>query len=195
MREETAKPGNKSDGEIISLFWERSEAALQAVSDKYCRICTSIAINILGNAQDAEECVNDTWMTAWETIPPKKPDNLCAYLAKIVKNASVNRVRFKNAQKRGGGQMPAILSELDECVSDGSSVEKTMEIKLMTDAVNEFLETLPQDKRDMFVLRYWYCLSIVDISEKMGLTKNYISVTLLRTRRKFQRFLSKKELL
>lgn len=195
MREKPSRPENKSDAEIVSLFWQRSEFALQAVSAKYGRICTSIAANILGSTQDAEECVNDTWMKAWETIPPNRPDNLCAYLSKIAKNISLSRLRYSHAKKRGGGQMTSIMSELDECVPGKVNVEKNAEYKIMSSAVNEFLGSLPQEKRDLFVLRYWYCLSVKDISCKTGFTRNYVSVTLLRIRRSLQRFLTEKELL
>lgn len=195
MREKPSRPENKSDEEIVSLFWERSENALKAVSVKYSRICSSIALSILGDAQDAEECVNDTWMKAWETIPPNRPDNLCAYLSKIAKNISLSRLRYSHAKKRGGGQMISIMSELDECVPGKGNVEKNAEYKIISGAVNEFLGDLPQEKRDLFVLRYWYCLSVKDISCKTGLTRNYVSVSLLRTRRSLQRFLAEKELL
>lgn len=195
MREKPSRPENKSDAEIVSLFRQRSEDALRAVSVKYGRICASIAVNILENTQDAEECVNDTWMKAWETIPPNSPDNLCAYLSRIAKNISLSRLRYSRAVKRGGGQMTLIMSELDECVSKKENVEKNAENKIVLSAVNEFLGGLPQEKRDLFVLRYWYCLSVKDISCKTGLTRNYVSVTLLRTRRSLQRFLAEKELL
>lgn len=195
MREKPSRPEKRSDAEIVLLFLQRSESALQAVSVKYGHICTSIAVNILGSAQDAEECVNDTWMRAWETIPPNRPENLCAYLSKIAKNISLSRLRYYHAKKRGGGQMPSIMSELGECVPGKGNVEKTTEFKLMSGAVNEFLDSLPQEKRDLFVLRYWYCLSVKDISCKTGLTRNYVSVTLVRTRRSLQRFLAERELL
>lgn len=193
--QEKKVPEEYSDKEIISLFLERNEKALSAVSSKYGSYCGAVAKSILNNAQDAEECVNDTWLKVWETIPPQRPNNLGGFLAKIVKNISLNRYRYSRSQKRGGGEMPLVLNELNECVAHSGDVEKTVENEIVVEAVNEFLKTQPQDKRDIFVLRYWYCLSVSEIAEKMGVRRNTVSVVLSRTRRMLFRFLDKKELL
>lgn len=190
MRSETA-PENLSDDEIITLFFERNEKALSAVSRKYENYCGTVVRSIIKNPQDAEECLNDTWLKTWESIPPARPKNLGGFLAKIAKNISLNRYEHSRAKKRGGGELPLVLDELSECVADKSDVEKTFEQKVLTDAVNEFLRTLPRDKRDVFVLRYWYCLSVAEIANKTGLSRGSVSVSLTRSRRKLAAYLKK----
>lgn len=196
MPEQPSAEKQYSDKEIVSLFLERSEKALSAVSRKYGEYCSTVAMGILKDAQDAEECVNDAWLKAWECIPPQKPHNLGGFLAKIVKNISLNRYRHSHTQKRGGGELPIVLNELNECViPSGADVTDKLENELLTDAVNEFLKAQPRDKRDVFVLRYWYCLSISEVAEKTGLRRNTVSVELTRMRRLLLRFLEEKELL
>lgn len=190
VRSETA-PENLSDGEIITLFFERNEKALSAVSRKYESYCSAVVRSIIKNPQDAEECLNDAWLKAWDSIPPAKPKNLGGFLAKIAKNLSLNRYEHSHAGKRGGGEIPLVLDELSECIADKNDVEKTYEKKVLTGAVNDFLKTLPREKRDIFVLRYWYCLSVSEISNKVGLSRGSISVTLTRTRRSLAGYLKK----
>lgn len=194
MRSETA-PENLSDGEIITLFFERNEKALSAVSRKYGNYCGAVVRSIIKNPQDVEECLNDTWLKTWESIPPAKPKNLGGFLAKIAKNLSLNRYEHSHAGKRGGGEIPLVLDELSECVADKNDVEKAFEQKVLTDAVNDFLRTLPRDKRDVFVLRYWYCLSVAEIADKTGLSRGSVSVSLTRTRRKLAAHLKKADLI
>lgn len=194
MHEEST-PENLSDKEIVSMFFERNEKALFAVSRKYGNYCGAVVQSILKNPQDAEECLNDAWLKAWESIPPERPRNLGGFLVKIAKNISLNRYERSHAKKRGSGEIPLVLDELSECVADKSNVEKAFEQKLLTNAVNDFLKTLPREKRDIFVLRYWYCLSVAQIAEKVGLSRNSAAVTLSRTRRSLVAYLKKRELL
>lgn len=184
-----------SDSEIVALFFERSETALSAVSRKYEPYCAAVVRSIIKNPQDAEECLNDIWLKVWESIPPARPNNLGGFLAKIAKNISINRYHSSRAGRRGGGELPTVLEELSECVRDKNDVEEAFEQKLLTDAINEFLGTLPRDKRDVFVLRYWYCLSAADIAEKTGLSRANVSVTLSRTRHKLAAHLKKLDLI
>ena len=194
-KEEDA-PENLSDKEIVSLFLERNETALAAVSRKYGNYCGTVVRNILKDPQDAEECLNDTWLRAWESIPPEKPRNLGGFLAKIAKGISLNRYAQSHTQKRGGGEVPLVLDELSECAADNSTnIEKVFEQKLLTNAINDFLKTLSPEKRDIFVLRYWYCLSVAEIARKTGMGRSSVSVTLSRTRRSLAAYLRKKELL
>lgn len=191
MQKENA-PEILSDHEIVSLFYERNERALSAVTAKYGRYCGAVVGGILSDPQDAEECLNDTWLKAWESIPPHKPRNLGGFLAKLAKNISLNRYERSHAKRRGGGELPLVLEELAECVADKNDVEKTYENKLLSEAVNSFLKTLPRDKRDIFVLRYWYCLSVNEIAANIGApTKNSVAVTLSRTRRALVKYLEK----
>lgn len=184
-----------SDKEIVSLFNERNEKAISAVSLKYGSYCETVVRNILHDPQDTEECLNDTWLRAWESIPPEKPNNLGGFLVKIAKNISLNRYSLEHTQKRGNGEIPLVMDELSECVPDNNNVEKTFEQKLLTDAVNEFLKTLPPEKRDIFVLRYWYCLPVAEVARKVGASRSNTAVILSRTRRSLAAYLKKKELL
>ncbi len=181
-----------SDAEIVSLFFERDEKALSAVSRKYGSYCGAIVRNILKNHEDTEECLNDTWFKAWESIPPAKPRNLGGFLAKIAKNLSLNRYNRSHTDKRGGGELPLVLEELEGCVADSGNVEQTYERKVLVGAVNDFLRTLSREKRDMFVLRYWYCISVSDIAGKMGFSRGNVSTTLTRTRRALYAYLEKR---
>lgn len=182
-----------SDAEIISLFQARDETAISAASRKFGNYCGTVINNILKNPEDAEECLNDTWMRAWETIPPHEPRNLAAYLATLAKNISLNRYKDNHAKKRGSGEIPLVLEELAECCTRNSDVEKEYEHKLLVEAINDFLRTLPKDKRDIFVLRYWFCLSTKEITKKVGaLNRSSVSVTLLRTRKALAAYLKKK---
>ena len=193
--QEEKTPEILSDKEIVSLFNERNEKAIEAVSRKYGSYCGTVVQSILKNPQDTEECLNDTWMRAWESIPPEKPRNLGGFLVKIAKSISLNRYKLAHAEKRGSGEVPLVMDELSECVADNGSVEKVFEQKLLTGAVNEFLKTLSPEKRDIFVLRYWYCLPVAEIARKVGLNRSNTSVILSRTRRSLTAYLKKKELL
>lgn len=181
-----------TDNEIILLFNARNERALSAVSEKYGTNCSRIAKNILKNDQDAEECVNDTYLKVWESIPPERPDSLCVYVAKVTRNSAIDRYRSERSEKRGGGEIPLILDELAECVSDNSSVELTAERHELLSAVNEYLETLPSEKRIAFVSRYTLCESVKSIAQRLGITQNNVSVNLGRTRKGLIDYLKRK---
>lgn len=186
--------GVLDDGEIIRRFFERDESALSAVSGKYGGYCMRIARNILGNEQSAEECVNDTLMRLWETIPPDRPSCLPAFVGRIVRNISLNVVRSLNAQKRGGGEIDAVLDEMEELVSSGDSVERTAEQHELISAVNEYLGTLTEKKRMVFVLRYWHCESISEVAACVGMSQANVSNVLKRERKKLMEYLSERGL-
>lgn len=177
------------DAEIIRLYWERNEQALPATAEKYGNYCTSIARNILGSYEDAEECVNDAYFKAWNSIPPHKPDSLSAFLGKIVRNLSLNQYRYNTADKRGGGTAAVVLDEIAEFVSDTGSVEQEIDRRELVKAIDEFLNRLPTDKRRIFLCRYWYFDSIADIADRFGMTENNVSVTLNRLRTKLKNYL------
>lgn len=138
MQEEKA-PETLSDREIVSLFFERNERALDAISRKYGAYCATVIRNILENEQETEECLNDTWLRAWESIPPEKPRSLGGFPVTLAKNISLNRYALSRTEKRGGGELPQVLDELSD-IAYGSDVEKTFERKLLTEAVNDFLK-------------------------------------------------------
>lgn len=182
----------KDENEIIELFNRRDEKAISLAASRYGRYCTAVAMNILGNAQDAEECLNDTFLKAWENIPPAKPDNLPGYLAKITKNIALNRYRSTHAEKRGSGSVDSVYEELSECVPDKNSIERSYEHKELIEAINMFLAKLAADKRDMFVLRYWYCMSVSEIAARVGISENRAAVELFRIRKKLIKHLQRK---
>jgi len=177
------------DEKIVQLYWDRDEQAIPATADKYGAYCTVIARNIVGSTEDAEECVNDTYLKAWNSIPPHRPAVLPAFLGKIVRNLSFNRYKYNTAGKRGGTRTAAVLDEMAELVSDTDSVESAVDRRELLKAINGFLDGLPADKRKVFVCRYWYFDSVADIAHRFGITENNVSVTLNRLRRKLHNYL------
>ncbi len=179
------------DSEIIGMLFDRDERVIAELSRKYGSYCTSIANNILRNREDTEECVNDTYMKTWESIPPEKPKLLAAFMGKITRNLAIDRYRRDHSQKRGGDDMELIFEELEECVSDGSSVEATAERREILAAVNRFLGKLSSKNRIMFVSRYCYCESVHDIAARFGIKENNVSVSLNRTRAQLREYMKK----
>lgn len=177
------------DAKIVQLYWSRDEQAISATADKYGNYCTFIAGNILGNNEDAEECVNDTYLHAWNSMPPHKPNILSAFLGKITRNLSINRYKHNTADKRGGGELPMVLDEISELVSDMDDVENEIEYKELIDAIDTFLGTLSVKMRGIFVRRYWYFDNISYIASRFGMTENNISVTLNHIRLKLHNYL------
>ena len=178
------------DSNIIQLFWERDEAAVSAVSEKYGRYCAAVARNIIGNEQLAEECVNDTLMGLWEAIPPNRPKHLLAFVIKITRNNAINTVKEIRAQKRGGGEMNLVLDELHDIASD-YSVEKIAEQHEVMALINKFLGRLSDRKRMVFVLRYWHCCSVAEISQTVGMSEANVYNVLKRVRKKLLEYLEK----
>ena len=179
------------DSWIVELYWRRDADAIPATSEKYGGYCASIARNILGNEEDAEECVNDTWLGAWNSMPPHRPNVLSAFLGKITRNLSFNRRQRDCAEKRGGGELPLVLEELSECVSGTDSVEGELDRKELLSAIDAFLAGLAPEKRLIFVCRYWYADSVGDIAVRVGMTASHVSMTLTRLRRRLHEYLTK----
>ena len=177
------------DARIVQLYWDRDEQAIPATADKYGNYCTSIAKNILGNHEDAEECVNDTYMNAWNSMPPHRPSILSTFLGKIVRNLSIKRYKYNTADKRGGGQFPVVLDEISNLVSGTDDVEQELNSKELIKAIDAFLGTLSAEKRGIFIRRYWYFDSIYDIAIRFGMTENNVSVTLNRLRLKLHNYI------
>lgn len=180
------------DSEIVKLLTERSEQAVAAVSQKYGRYCKKIALNILRNNEDADECVNEALMKLWNSSPPDTPDALPLLLARIVKNVAYDKLRLSQREKRGGGEVALALDEIADCVSGNTSVENEFEQKELQAAINSFLKKLSTRHRKMFLLRYWYCFSVSEIAGRLGTSENSVSVTLNRTRRKIKEYLTKR---
>ncbi len=179
------------DRQIIALYNERSEAALSETAKKYGRYCRTVAYNILLNEEDSEECVNDTWLRAWDSIPPQCPERLSAFLGKITRNLALNRYKHNTREKRGGGQTVLVLEELAECIPGADRTEEAVEEALLVDVLNRFLEELPTEKRKIFLRRYWYLSSVKEIVVDFGLSESNVKMTLLRLRRKLKQTLEK----
>ena len=179
------------DNEIIDLYWNRDEAAITATADTYGNYCYSIAYNILYNNEDAEECVNDTWLNAWKSIPPQRPNRLSTYLGKITRNLSLDRYKLLTAQKRGMGQVELALSELEGCVPAQVDVEQIMDEKMLVSAIETFLRAQLQTERNIFVGRYWYLYSIRELAEGYCMSESKVTSLLHRMRRKLKLHLEK----
>lgn len=180
------------DSAIITMFLERDPEAVHAISEKYGAYCKSIAMNILSDPQDAEECINDAYLQLWRSIPPHQPENLATYLGKLLRNITFNRYRANQTQKRGEGNIPLVLDELAEVVTGGDSPESAVEAKEMSQAINAFLGKLPAWKRYVMVRRYWYADSTAQIARACGRSEGYVSLTLTRLRRKLHAYLTER---
>lgn len=179
------------DDKIIDLYWERSEVAISETANKYGRYCHYISYNILHNAEDAEECVNDTFLGAWNSMPPQRPNNLSTFLGKITRNLSLNKYELYNAKKRGLGQTELVLSELNDCIPAPDNVVQATEEMILVESINQFLYNLSDVKQKVFVLRYWYLSSIKNIAQQYEMTENKVASMLFRMRKELKLYLEK----
>ena len=177
------------DNRIIDLYWAREEQALTETERKYGGYCRTIARNILKIHEDAEECVSDTWLNAWNAMPPKRPSVLSAFLGKITRNLAFDRWKAAHAEKRGGGSLPLVLDELDECIASAYSLEREVENRELAAALNRFLAQLPETERALFVSRYWFLAPVRELSKKFGFSESKTASMLHRTRGRLRRFL------
>ncbi|HAG14885.1 MAG TPA: RNA polymerase subunit sigma-70 [Ruminococcus sp.] len=173
------------DSELIDLYFARNEQASAETMRQFGSYCYTIANHILGNQQDAEECVNDVLIRLWEHIPPARPDNLFAYIASAARSIALNRLKHSRAVKRGGGEQTLVLEELRDCASS-DNVEQTLDSKALSETINTFLGTLKPKHRKIFVQRYWYFCSVDEIAEDLNISKSQVTVTLMRTRKKLR---------
>ena len=174
------------DEEIVQLYWERNEEAIPATEKKYGAYCHAVAKNILEDWADVEECLNDTWLHAWNAMPPHRPSVLSTFLAKITRNLSFDKYRQLHREKRGGYQLDLVLDELEECISGKEDPELIMHEKALCEEINRFLSFLPKKKRIMFVLRYWHAYSISEIAERLQTSETNVSVSLNRIRKQLK---------
>lgn len=180
------------DNGIIQLYWDRNDQAISATSEKYGYYCKSIAKNILSNNEDAEECVNDTYMNAWNSMPTHWPRQLSTFLGKITRNLSFNKYKHDHAEKRGGGEITLVLDELADCVSDIDDVEQIIDRQELAKAINTFVRSLSLEKRNIFVRRYWYADSVLKIATDYGMLQGTVSKTLERTRKQLKAYLTER---
>lgn len=179
------------DKGIVGLYYDRNERAVDETAKKYGSYCFSIAHNILGSREDAEESVNDTYWDAWNSIPPHRPNSLALFLGKITRRISIDRYRRRNAQRRGGGEMELVLDELYQCIAHDADVEKEFEKRRLTQVINGFVKSLPTSEQKVFLCRYWYMDSIPSISKRFGYSESKVKSMLYRTREKLKEKLRK----
>lgn len=177
--------------QIIDLYWARSEQAVDETEKRYGKFCFRIAYNILSNHDDSEECVNDTYLQTWNSIPPRRPNKLSAFLGKITRNLALKRYEMRTAQKRGGGEVMLALEELGECIPDPNTVEQELDNRMLADALNRFLGGLSQDARKIFLRRYWQLCPVKEIASFYGISESKVKMTLMRTREKLRGFLER----
>ena len=179
------------DSRIVDLYWERSEQAIYETQRKYDHYCFSIANNILPFREDAEESVNDTYLTAWNTMPPNRPSILSTFLGKLTRRISIDRWRNLSADKRGGGTVPIALDELAECIPGGSDPVAEVEAKELAEAVGRFLDTVPYTERKVFLMRYFDLAKIQTIANEFNMSTGKVKSMLYRTRNKLREHLQK----
>lgn len=179
------------DGKIIELFFQRSENAIVELSAKYGTISMNTAYNILGNHEDAEECVNDSYLGVWNAVPPKTPNPLLAFLLKIVRNISINRCTYNSRQKRNN-QYYECIDELDYCLASNENIESQLEAAELTKSIEEFLDALNKTNRLIFIRRYWYVDSYESIAILTGLRENAIRTRLSRMRSELKKYLQER---
>jgi len=179
------------DKVIIQHYWDREERAINETDEKYGSFCLRIAENILGNQEDSKECVNDTYLKTWNTIPPNRPKIFPAFIGKIVRNLSYDRYAYNRMAKRGGGQINEVFDELSECIPDRSA-DITCDENELKDAIDSFTDTLSKRNKIIFVRRYWFTESVKDIALKMNMSENSVSAVLKRIRKKLQNYLTER---
>lgn len=179
------------DQQIVDLYWRRDETAITVTQTKYGPYCRRVAANILSDPQDEEECVNDTWLGAWNAMPPHRPLHLPPFLGRITRNLAVSAVRSRSAKKRGGGGYQVALEELTDCVPTVPGADRAAEDRELEESINRFLRTLPERDRNVFLRRYWFVDSLEDIAQRYGLKENTVRTCLFRTRNKLRSYLEK----
>lgn len=179
------------DEKIVSLYWAREEQAITETQKQYGNYCFCIAQNILRDERDAQEIVNDTWQKAWQAIPPERPRLLSAFLGKITRNLSLNRFKALGTQKRGGGEMTLVFEELDACIPTSENTEQAVEQKVILKCINAFLWGLPERDCNLFLARYWYALSLKEMSAKFSISENHLKTILFRLRAKLKNHLER----
>ena len=179
------------DERIIDMYFARNEHAIEATSLKYGRYCYRIANNILADRSDSEECVNDTYMNAWKSIPPRRPSKLSSFLGRITRNIAIDRYKLLNAEKRGRGQIPLVLDEMKYCFECDSSVESLTDSIVIGQVLNKYLSEKGDEKRRMFLQRYYYFSSIKDIAYDIGCSEGKVKMTLMRMREELRALMIK----
>lgn len=179
------------DRKILALFQLRSEEAIVRVSEAYGAYCRRIIANILPRPEDTEELLSDTWLALWDAIPPEKPASLKIYAGRVSRNLALNRWKSLNAQKRGGGQTEAALEELSECLPCHRSLEEEFDGRLLRQAIDRFLRTQPERRRNAFIRRYWAMEPVQEVAKALGMTRGQTATLLYRMRQELKAYLEK----
>ena len=182
------------DAAIIELYWQRSEDAIPETARKYGPYCHRVAYNICADDRDAEECVNDTWLRAWNRMPNERPFLLSVFLGAITRNLALDRWRAGHSKKRGGGELPLALDELGDCVRGSVDPERVVEAKELEQAIDRFVDTLPETEQLIFLSRYWFLASVAEIAGKAGCSQSKVKTTLFRLRKKLRVMLQEERL-
>ena len=179
------------DSEIIELYWNKDSRAISASAVQYGAYCFSIANGILDDARDSEECVNDTWLRAWNAIPPTRPNILKVFFAKITRHLSFDRYKARRSLKRGGGETSLVLEELAECIAGETDVEGQVNAKQLGEAINRFVASLSEREQNVFIRRYFFSEPVKTIAERYDMNENHVNVSLSRIRKRLRSHLSK----
>ena len=179
------------DSAIVALYWQRSEQAIAESSTKYGAYCSHIAYGLLQNNEDAQECLSDTWLAAWNAMPPHRPSVLRLFFGKLTRRLSLQRLRYQGRLKRGGGEAALALEELGDCVPGGGDAQETVESRELVRLLNRFLTDLPATQRQVFLARYWYGAAVKDIARQFGFSESKVKSMLHRTREKLRLTLEK----
>ena len=174
------------DHEIVALYWDRKEEAIAETDRKYGAYCSNVAYGILRSREDSAECVSDTWLRAWNTMPPQRPRKLGAYLTKIVRNLSLDRYRRHHALRRGGGQLTAVYEELEEVIPTAPAGESLADSLAIRDSLERYLEQLELRQRQVFLLRYWYAHTPSEIGSQLGMTRQQVNSMLFGLRKRLK---------
>ena len=179
------------DEQIVSLYWDRDENAIRETEIKYDRYLTKIAYNILNNTEDSRESVNDTYLAAWDSMPPHKPSILSAYLAKLTRRISIDCFRYRTRDKRMASEYAVSLSELGACVSGGNTTEEIVNVKLLADAIGIYLRLQSEEARTAFIGRYYFLDPIKEVAAYCGMSESRVKSLLYRTRLGLKEYLEK----
>lgn len=179
------------DDQIVSLYWNRDEGAIRETETKYGNYLQKIAFNILNNTEDSRESVNDTYLAAWDSMPPHRPNVLSAYLAKLVRRISIDLFRYRTRDKRMASEYALSLTELEDCIPGGNTTEETVNGKLLADAIGIYLRLLPEATRTAFLGRYYFLDSVKEVADYCGMTESKCKSLLYRTRLGLKDYLQK----
>lgn len=183
-----------NDSQIVDLYWQRNERAIAETADRYGSYCYKIAYNILADSEDSEECVNDTWHGAWNSMPENRPPVLAPYLAKMTRWLSLKRLRERNALKRSGNEISTALEELSEALDSGEDVQKQLELNELCKAIDSFLDGIDEQMRNVFIARYWFLLPVNQIAKRFNFSESKVKTMLMRTRIRLKTYLEEEGL-